>query len=105
MKAQVINEIYDGIDEAVKHWADTQEHEDGLIICPKGEDYLKCHIKDYLIDDGLEAFSEMNLRHERADFRKISRQIQREQWDKIKITDEVISQILQYAILGEVVYE
>lgn len=105
MKAQVINEIYDGISEAVKNWANTQEHEDGLIISPKGEDHLACHIKGYLIDDGLEAFSEMNLRHERADFRKISRQIQREQWDQIKITDEVVSHIIQYAVLGEAIYE
>lgn len=105
MKAQVISKIHDGIDEAVKNWADTQEHEDGLIIWPKGEDHLACHIKGYLIEDGLEAFSEMSLRCDRADFRKTAREIQREQWDKIEVTAELTSQIVQYAILGEAVYE
>lgn len=105
MKAQVINKIYDGIDKAVKNWADTQEHEDGLIIWPKGEDHLACHIKNYLIEDGLEAFSEMSLRCDRADFRKTAREIQREQWDKIEVTAELTNQVIQYAILGEAVYE
>jgi hypothetical protein len=58
-------------------------------------------VNDKLVEDGLEAFAEASLKHSDASFRDTARKIQREQFSKIKLSQDIVSSIIQHGAFGE----
>lgn len=58
-------------------------------------------VTEKLVEDGLEAFAELSLKHSDASFRDTARKIKREQFNKIKLNRDIVSSIIQHGAFGE----
>ena len=103
-KYALVDKILKKVPSATKSWANLEEVPEGFLITPKAEPRWQHLVSGYTIVDGLESFAEFNVKHEDADFRKVAREISREQWGKIKITNKIVSAIVQHGAFGEETY-
>ena len=104
MKYQLVDRILAKVPSATKSWAKCEEISEGFLIAPKSEPQWTTLFNGFTAMDGLESFAEANVNHEDPAFRKVSREISREQWGKIKLNNKIVSSIVQYGAFGEEVY-
>lgn len=97
------NRVMDRADKAVRRWGTTADTNSNfriaITIKEDGAQYL---LTQGVTLDGAEAFAEFNLRDNDAGIRDAARKIKREQFNKVKITNDLADRIIQYGIFGEV---
>lgn len=97
------NRIMDRAGRAVRRWGVAEETDSSFhIAITVKEDGAQYLLTQGITLDGAEAFAEFNLRDTDADMRDAARKIQREQLNKIKVTNHLADRIIQYGIFGEV---
>lgn len=97
------NRIMNRADRAVRRWGTAEETDSSFhITITVKEDGTQYLLTQGITLDGAEAFAEFNLRDTDADMRDAARKIQREQLNKVKITNHLADRIIQYGIFGEV---
>ena len=102
---ELVEKILKKVSASTKSWANTEEvTEDHVTLVTKDRDEWHIVINALAIEDGLESFSEACLKHEDAGFRKVAREISREQWGKIRLNKYIVSAIVQHGAFGEEIY-
>lgn len=104
-KSALVGKILKKVPSATKSWASLEEEtKDCIVLVTKDRDEWRIGVDSLAIQDGLESFAEFSVKHEDADFRKVAREISREQWGKIKITNKIVSAIVQHGAFGEEIH-
>lgn len=105
MQTKITKEVMNRLPKAVASWATTKKIEkDGHWQIDPKDLSAPSLFTSFHVADGLEVFAEEALRHEKKTYREVARQIKREQWDKISLTNPMIDDIIQFAIYGEIIY-
>lgn len=97
---KVIKDIIKKAPSACSAWA-VSERKDGEVHLQPEDDGPIVIVNDKLVEDGLDAFAEASLKHSDASFRDTARKIQREQFSKIKLNQDIVSSIIQHGAFGE----
>src|SRR5699024_12404679 len=100
MTDKLVAKILDRTPNACKAWSIAEKKDDGIHLHPV-DDGPVVVVNELLIEDGLEAFAEVSLRHVDAKFRDTARKSQREQYKAITLRNDNVSPSLQYADFGE----
>ena len=100
MTDELVAKILDRTPNACKAWSIAEKKKDGIHLHPADDGPIVV-VNENLIQDGLEAFAEFSLRHEDAKFRDTARKIQREQYKKVTLRNDLVSSIVQYGAFGE----
>ena len=104
MKDALIEKILAKVPSAAKKWADIEEDEDGdgYVLSLRGEGIpYSTYVDHYTVIDGMDSVAEMCLKHESPAVRKVAREISHEQWGKIRVTNKIVSIIIQHGAFGE----
>lgn len=102
MKNALIEKILAKVPSATKRWADIEEDGDGYVLFLRDEEPpYSTYVDHHTVIDGMESVAEMCLKHESAAVRKVAREISREQWGRIRVTNKIASIIIQHGAFGE----
>ena len=104
MKNALIEKILAKVPSATKKWADTEDDADGdgYVLFLRGEEPpFSTYVDHYTVADGMDSVAEMCLKHESPAVRKVAREISQEQWGKIRVTNKIVSIIIQHGAFGE----
>lgn len=104
MKDALIEKILAKVPSAAKRWADIEDDADGdgYVLFLRGEEPpFSTYVDHYTVIDGMDSVAEMCLKHESPTVRKVAREISQEQWGKIRVTNNIVSIIIQHGAFGE----
>ena len=97
---KVIKDIIKRAPSACSAWSVSEKKGGEIHLQPEDNGPIVI-VNDKLVEDGLDAFAEASLKHSDASFRDTARKIQREQFSKIKLNQEIVSSIIQFGAFGE----